>query len=254
MLYALMLMGGLGLVASAGLAIASRVFYVKQDPRIDAVLDCLPGANCGGCGFAGCSALADAIVAGKAEANSCVAGGDDVAAAVGVVMGVDATFNEPRLARGYCADSSRAAPKFIYDGAPDCRAAAMVQGGDVSCELGCLGFGSCERVCQFDAIEMSDDGKPIFFPESCVGCGKCVEVCPRNVISLQKMSERLMHLNLETECLAPCQQLCPAQINIRGYIEAAAEGRYEEAVRIIKDRNPLLMVCGRVCPAPCETH
>jgi RnfABCDGE-type electron transport complex B subunit len=230
MLNALILMGGLGLLASAGLAIASRILRVDQDPRIDEVLDRLPGANCGGCGFAGCAALAEAIVAGKAEANACVAGGDDVAVAVAAVMGVDVSFNEPRLARGYCGDSSRASDKFDYDGALDCRAAALIQGGPVSCELGCLGYGSCAKACQFDAIEMSDEGKPIFYAANCKGCGACVEVCPRNIISLRKMSEHLIHLNLQTECLAPCTQLCPAQINIKGYIEAAGEGRYEEAL------------------------
>lgn len=245
-------MGGLGLAASAGLAFASRIFRVDQDPRIDEVRDALPGANCGGCGFAGCDALAEAIVLGKAEANACVAGGADVAVAVASVMGVEIGFTEPRLARGYCDDSSRAPSKFIYDGALDCRAAALIQGGPVSCELGCLGYGSCARACSFDAIEMSDDGKPIFYAELCKACGACVEVCPRNIISLKSMSERLLHLNLEIECLAPCRQLCPAQIDIPGYIEAAGDGRYEVAVRIIKDRNPLPLVCGRICPAPCE--
>lgn len=252
MVYALILMGGLGLCASAGLAIASRVFRVEQDPRIDEVLDCLPGANCGGCGFAGCAALAEAIVAGKAEPGSCVAGGADVAAAVGRVMGVDVSFVEPRLVRGHCRDSRRAGTKYDYDGALDCRAAALLDGGPVSCELGCLGYGSCVQACQFDAIEMGPEGKPVFYPSLCKGCGACAEVCPRGVITLTRMSERLIHLNLETECLAPCRQLCPAQINVPGYIEAAAEGHYDEAVRIIKERNPLPLVCGRVCPAPCE--
>ena len=244
--------GGFGLTAGAGLAFASRVFRVEQDPRIDLVLDALPGANCGGCGQAGCAALAEAIVKGKASAGACVAGGAEVALAVAKVMGVEVDLGEPQLARGYCRDSGRAGESFDYDGALDCRAAALIHGGQVACELGCLGFGSCARACPFDAIELDAEGHPIFLADKCRGCGVCVKVCPRGIISMKAMSTRLLHLNLESECLAPCRQVCPAQIDVPGYIELAAQGRYADAVRLIKDRNPLPLVCGRICPAPCE--
>ncbi len=178
MLEAALCMCGVGFLSSVGLAIASRVFRVEQDPRIDQVLDALPGANCGGCGQAGCGALAELIVAGKADPGSCVAGGPDVATNVGAVMGMAVTFIEPKLALGHCKDSSRSPEAFAYSGAMDCRAAAMLHGGQVGCSTGCLGFGSCVQSCPFDAIEMGPDGVPVFDAAACRGCvwpapGRC---------------------------------------------------------------------------------
>jgi len=243
---------GLGFVAAVGLGAASRIFYVEEDPRIAEVEAVLPGANCGGCGYPGCSAAAEGVVKGEAGADICVAGGPDVAARVGAVMGVAVGVKEPELAEQHCTGGDRAEELYLYNGMADCRAAHILYGGQKSCKVGCLGFGSCVRVCQFGAIEMGGHGLPIFKPEKCVACGACVKTCPKGIISLISSTTRLLHLNSEDECLAPCRQRCPAQIDIPGYIGAIKRGEYEEAIRILKERNPLILTCGRICPHPCE--
>ncbi len=243
---------GIGLSAAVVLAIAAKVFYVEVDPRIVEVEDALPGANCGGCGYTGCSACAEAIVLGKTPVTACIAGGPDVAVNVATVMGGEVGFIEPRIAEHYCTGGDRATKKYRYEGVVDCRAMAELYGGDLHCGFGCLGFGTCVKLCPFDALKMGPEGYPAVVPGKCVGCGTCERVCPTGVINLFSLSERLLHFNNENECLAPCKQLCPAQINIPGYVELASKGQYEDAVNLIKERNPLPLICGRVCPAPCE--
>ncbi len=248
----LYLLGGLGLTAAVVLAIASRVFYVWEDPRISEVEDVLLGANCGGCGYPGCSSAAEAVVNGEALANVCVAGGPDIAVAAATIMGVSVEDIEPELAEQWCFGGERAEIAFRYNGIQDCRAAYQFYGGEKSCDIGCIGFGTCVRTCQFGAITMGRLGVPVFHPDKCVGCGACVEKCPKGIISLISMTTKILHLNTTDECLAPCRQRCPAQINIPAYIDAAMKGDYENAVKIIKERNPMLLTCGRICPHPCE--
>ena len=243
---------GIGLGAAGILAVAAKVFHVDIDPRITDVEDELPGANCGGCGFSGCSACAEGIVAGKAQIDACIAGGPDVAAAVGAVMGQVAGTAEARLARHYCFGGERAARKFRYEGALDCRALFALHGGDLKCTHGCLGLGTCVRACPFGALSMGEEGVPELDASRCTGCGTCERVCPTEVIQVYTLSDRLMHFNRWDECLPPCKQLCPAQIDIPRYIDLAAEGRYADALEVIRERNPLPLICGRVCPAPCE--
>ncbi len=243
---------GLGLICAAGLGVASRVFYVEEDPRIAEVEAVLPGANCGGCGFPGCAAAAEAMVKGEVPADTCVAGGPAVAAKVAEVLGVSVELKEPELAEQRCHGGVRAEERYAYNGMPDCRAAWLLFGGQKECEIGCLGFGSCVRACRFGAIRMGSHGLPIFNPDKCVGCGACAETCPKGIITLISTTTRLLHLNTTDECLAPCRQRCPAQIDIPSYIDAIRRGEYEEAVRVLKERNPLILVCGRVCPHPCE--
>jgi len=248
----MIVMLAIGAGAAALLAVASKVFYVEVDPRVVAIEDCLPGANCGGCGYTGCSACAEAIVAGDAAANACVAGGPDVSASVAAIMGGEAGFVEPEIAEHYCKGGDLALKKYYYDGAIDCRAAADHFGGDLICSHGCLGLGTCVVACPFGALEMGPEGVPVVVPDLCVGCGTCERVCPMGVIQLYSLSERLLHFNDVDECLAPCKQICPAQIDIPAYVELAKQGKYMEAINVIKERNPLPLVCGRVCPAPCE--
>jgi formate dehydrogenase beta subunit len=136
-------MGGIGtLVVGIGLALASKVFYVYVDPKIEAVDDALPGANCGGCGLPGCSANAEAIVAGKAAPNSCVAAGpEDVAEAIAAILGVSVEAKEPDIALPGCTYGvADADTKYSYDGMNDCRAAALLSGGMKVCNIGCLGW------------------------------------------------------------------------------------------------------------------
>ena len=225
-----------------------------RSPRIGLIEDNLPGANCGGCGFPGCSGAAAAIVLGKAPASVCIVADAETSIRVAGIMGQEVIEREPELAIRDCAGGSRAADTFHYEGALDCRAAHQLYGGSKSCPEGCLGLGTCARSCPFDAIQMGLDGLPIIDPEACKACGNCVDACPRGVIGVSGMSARLLHLNQNTDCLAPCRQKCPAQINIPKYIEQIKAGDYDGAVMTIKDRNPLLVTCGRVCPRPCETE
>ncbi|WP_320007938.1 FAD-dependent oxidoreductase [Maridesulfovibrio sp.] len=251
-LSSLFVLMGLGFTAATILAVASRILHVKEDPRIAQVEEVLPGVNCGGCGYAGCNGAANAVVEGKSGANVCVIGGTETAKAVGAVMGLEVMDMELELAFRDCTGGERAEELFNYEGAGDCRAQALLYDGAKTCPEGCLGLGTCVAVCPFDAIHMGEEGLPIVDPLACRACRKCVEACPRGVLSIVSMTSRLLHLEEVTDCLAPCQQRCPANINIPRYIEAASKGDYAGAVNIIRERNPLLLVCGRVCPRPCE--
>ncbi|MDK2955710.1 MAG: formate dehydrogenase beta subunit [Desulfovibrionales bacterium] len=244
---------GIGLAAAAILAVASKLLYVKEDPRIALIEDGLPGANCGGCGYPGCSGAAAAIVAGKAPASICIVADAEAKLVIAGIMGQEVIEREPELAIRDCSGGSRAADLFYYEGALDCVAAHQLYGGSKYCPDGCLGLGSCVRACPFQAIQMGPDNLPIIDPEACKACGKCVDTCPRGVIHVAGMSSRLLHLNEVNDCLAPCRQKCPGQINIPRYIEQIKAGDYDGAVMTIKERNPLLVTCGRVCPRPCET-
>lgn len=253
MLYAIVLMGGLGLVVGIGLAIASKVFYVYVDPRVIAVDDALPGANCGGCGMPGCTANAEAIVAGKAAPNSCVAAGPETAEAIAAILGVSVEAKEPDIALPGCTyGTADADTKYQYSGMDDCRAVAMLNGGMKVCTIGCLGLGTCAKVCPFDAITMGPDGLPVVHEGRCTGCGTCERACPKHIITLSSVTRRILKEYTTEDCTTPCQRACPAGINISAYIGAIAEGDTAKAVQIIKERNPFPTVIGRICPRPCE--
>jgi len=226
-LSAIYMLGGLGLVTGALLAVASKVFYVYVDPKVMAVDDALPGANCGGCGLPGCAANAEAIVAGKVDANSCVAGGPEIAEAIAEIMGVTIEAKEPDIARPGCTYGvGEADLKYIYDGLSDCRAAALINGGMKVCTIGCLGLGSCEKACQFNAISMGPDGLPIVNEERCTGCGSCERVCPKNIIRLSSITRRILKEYTTEDCTTPCQRACPAGIDISEYIRQIALKNY----------------------------
>lgn len=255
MIAAILMMGGLGIVVGAGLAVASKVFYVYVDPKIEAVEAALPGANCGGCGMPGCSANAEAIVAGKAAPNSCVAAGDDVAQAIAAILGVAIEAKEPDIARPGCTFGVQDADiKYIYNGLSDCRAAALLNGGMKVCSVGCLGLGSCAKACPFGAITMGPDGLPVVSEEKCTGCGTCERVCPKHIITLSSVTRRILIEYSTEHCTTPCQRACPAGINIREYIRQIQLGDYHRSVQVIKERNPFPTVIGRICPRPCETE
>lgn len=253
MLAAGLAIGGLGLLAGIGLAVASKIFYVYVDPKVVELEEALPGANCGGCGLPGCSAAAQAIVMGQLAPNACVGGGPDVHAKVAKILGVEVELKEPEIAQIGCRYSvEKADLKYLYDGFNDCRAAMLLSSGSKECPIGCIGLGSCVKACPFGALSMGDDGLPVVHEDICTGCGTCVRTCPRGIITLTSVSNRILGEYTTDECTAPCQRTCPAGINIPEQIQQTALGNYLEALRVIKERNPLPLVCGRICPHPCE--
>jgi NADPH-dependent glutamate synthase beta subunit-like oxidoreductase len=253
MLEAVFLMGGLGLVIGGALALASKVFYVYVDPLVAAIDDVLPGANCGGCGFPGCTPNAQAIADGKSSPDSCVAAGADVAEAIAGLMGVSIEAKEPELALPGCHYSIEDTDiKYLYDGLSDCRAAALVSGGMKVCSIGCLGLGTCVKTCPFGALSMGEDSLPKVDQEKCTGCGACERVCPKNIIRLTSVTRRIIKEYTEDECVTPCQRACPTGIDIREYVRLIRHGDPGGAVQVIKERNPFPTVIGRICPALCE--
>ena len=190
---AIAILGGLGLVFGLVLAAASKVFYVETDPRLDQLNECLPGANCGGCGFAGCGAYAEAVLKGEAPVGKCASGGNEAAKAMAAIMGVQAEEVTRKVAMVRCSGARTfdaegnltkgAKMKAHYEGFHDCLAASKVGGsGPLSCKYGCLGYGSCTRVCKYVAISVKN-GVAVVYEDLCVGCMACAQVCPRKVIT-----------------------------------------------------------------------
>lgn len=173
----------LGAAFGLGLAVASRKLTVESDPRIDEIEELLPGANCGGCGYPGCRGLAEAIVAGAAPVTGCPVLKEHTP--IAEVMGVETEAVEPMVAKVRCAGGlQEAGQRFIYIGVEDCTAAQNLGGGAKACTYGCLGLGSCVKVCPFGAMKMSDNALPVVDEEKCTGCGQCVSACPRDLIAL----------------------------------------------------------------------
>ncbi len=185
MLTAILCLGGIGLVASATLGLASKKFAVEVDPREAAILESLPGANCGACGEPGCSGYAKGVADGRLAPNLCTPGGAGTVSAIAEILGIEAVTTTPQVAVVKCqGDNSKAASKYKYLGMEDCNAAQKLADGPKTCPSGCLGLGSCAKACPFDAIEMTAEGLAVINRDKCTGCEKCVAVCPRGVISM----------------------------------------------------------------------
>ena len=184
-LIATLVVGGIGLFIGLFLGIAAIKFKVQMDEREVAVLEALPGNNCGGCGYAGCSGLAAAIAKGEAAVNQCPVGGEAVAKVISGIMGVEAGESKRMVAFVACqGDCDRAKVDYEYTGIEDCRMLSFVpNGGPKTCNYGCPGYGSCVQACPFDAIHVVN-GVAVVDREQCKACGKCVEACPKKLISL----------------------------------------------------------------------
>ena len=191
-LVAVMVLGGIGLVAALVLFVCSKKFAVKEDPRIGQVAALLPQANCGGCGFPGCSGLADAIVKaadkGSLEGLGCPVGGSAVMGQVADLLGMAMANSEPKVAvvrcNGTCANRPRVA---VYSGLRTCSAMHACGAGETACGYGCLGCGDCVQACQFGAISINPEtGIAEVDEDKCTSCGACVKACPRHIIELRK--------------------------------------------------------------------
>jgi electron transport complex protein RnfB len=200
--------GGMGLFCGAALALAARFLAVKEDPRIEAVTEILPGANCGGCGFAGCADYARAIVVDGAAVNLCAPGGTETIAKLAAYLGVVAEVAVRKVAIVLCGgDATKAPRRFLYNGVADCSAAHAVDGGDKKCRYGCLGYGSCARVCPVGAIEITSANLAVVHPELCIGCGACVKPCPRQLIKMVPESRRI-HVLCSSKDKGPIVRAC----------------------------------------------
>lgn len=182
---AALMLGGLGAVFGALLAVVGRLFSVPEDARKSALRECLPGANCGGCGFAGCDAYAEAVASGSAPVGKCPVGGDAAAQKMADIMGVTVEAVEPLVATVMCRGSLDSCHvRFEYEGPQSCRSASLAAFGDKDCRFSCLGYGDCAVKCPFGAIKVGSDRLARIDASLCQGCGKCVETCPRGVIAL----------------------------------------------------------------------
>ncbi|MFP3958880.1 MAG: RnfABCDGE type electron transport complex subunit B [Spirochaetaceae bacterium] len=183
-LYALLVVGLLGALFGVGLAFASGALAVKKDERVEAVEEALPGLNCGACGYAGCSAYADAVVNGGEVLTLCGPGGPEAVQAIARIMGQEVDLSvEKMVAQVHCRGGKDVTTyEFEYQGMQDCNALHILYGGNMVCKQGCLGLGSCIRVCPVDAIDYDEDGKVWVDKDVCISCGKCIDICPTGVM------------------------------------------------------------------------
>ncbi|NLB42076.1 MAG: RnfABCDGE type electron transport complex subunit B [Clostridiales bacterium] len=246
-------LGGMSLIFGVGLSVAAKKFMVEKDSNFDEVREALPGINCGACGYPGCDALAEAIVEGKVAVDACPVGGIKVANNIGAILGIEVKDKEKMVARVLCqGDCDKAIDKYKYEGIKDCVAASMVADGQKACKASCIGLGTCERACPFDAIHVNDKGLAVVDRDKCTACNICVTECPKNVIELIPMSSqvqiacnsndkgRVVKSNCTIGCIGCqiCVKACPFD----------AIGFEDNLAKIDYDKCTNCGVCVEKCP------
>ncbi len=249
---------GLGLVFGLALSFSAKVFAVKVDERITAVREMLPGANCGACGYSGCDGLSEAIVNEGVHASRCPVGGIAVVNSISDYMGVDEGSIDVNVARVLCqGNCDNVMMKYSYTGLDDCHTANALSSGMDACHYGCIGLGSCKKVCQFDAI-IVENGLAFIDADKCTGCGKCVSECPKAIITLVPVLSGFTvkcnshdkgaatRKNCKVGCIScqKCVKVCPV------------EAIYMENNLAIIDPTKCINCgeCAAVCPQHCITN
>lgn len=190
-LYPILIFVVMGIVFGVLLVVISKVFAVKTDERAVQITEALPGANCGACGYAGCDAVAEAIVKGEARVDACPGNSTENIAKIAAILGKETVDQNPQVAYVQCAGTCGVTkPKAEYVGIPDCRAAVLSGLNFGSCEYGCLGLGSCVSVCPQGAISIRD-GIAVVNPRMCVGCGLCAKACPKGIIGMHDRTTKV---------------------------------------------------------------
>ena len=225
---AALVMGILALLLGAAIGIFVKFFKVERDPRIALVQELLPGANCGGCGHAGCADFAQAVVSGKEPPSRCPVSSREQTSAIALALGIDSgkVFEQRAVVR--CSgDIRRMQIKKFYNGALHCAAANMIAGGPKGCRYGCLGMGDCAHACPFGAIEIINS-LAVVHREICVGCGKCVQACPRGVIKLVPVDSEVHVYCNSPEKGAVKRSLCRGGCIGCGKCERAFPGKFKK--------------------------
>lgn len=187
-IWTIVILAGLGLLLALILFWVAKKFKVEEDPRIDEVEKVMPGANCGGCGFAGCRAFADAAVkAPNLDNQFCPVGGNETMKKVAAILGFEVAEKAPQVAVVRCNGSCENRPRVNeYDGVKSCKVKAALYSGDTLCSFGCVGCGDCVDACQFGAISMNPEtGLPVVDETKCTACGACAKACPKSVIEIR---------------------------------------------------------------------
>ncbi len=255
-LIALAVVGAVGLIAGILLALVSHFFHVEENETAKRLRECLPGINCGACGFKGCDDYAAAMAEGGAKPNLCIPGAEDVSVALSDILGVVAEKTEGMVAFCHCNGNCEAtSKKATYEGVRSCRAAAMLYGGPDACEYGCLGFGDCEDVCPADAICVRD-GIAHIDAGKCLGCGLCSTVCPKSIISMvpkQTKTTVVMcnNQNRGADAKRACQNACIGCKKCEKSCPAGAITVTGNLARIDYAKCDGCGVCAESCPTKC---
>jgi Na+-translocating ferredoxin:NAD+ oxidoreductase subunit B len=203
-----LILGGFALVSSTGLYVASKKFYVYEDPRIAEVTDLLPGANCGGCGFAGCANYAEYAVTNNTLSKPCPVADNETMSQIGALLGLAAETTEKKVASLMCKGTiHNSKPVMEYTGIEDCWAAMLVTDTSKACSFACLGLGSCVRACSFDAMRI-EDGIVVIDDEKCTGCGMCISTCPKNILHMRPKSKTTTVTCFNTDRGADARKAC----------------------------------------------
>lgn len=257
-LISLLVLGLTGLLAAVLLYLVAQKFKVEEDPRIDEVQEVLPGANCGGCGFAGCRAMAEACVkATSLDGLNCPVGGNATMAQVGEILGMAAAAAEPKVAVVRCNGTCEARPKTSeFGGTRTCAIMSSMYIGETNCGFGCLGCGDCVKACQFGALSINPaTGLPEVDEEKCTACGACAKACPKNVIEIRKKGDDAMRLvvlcvNKDKGAAArkACQNACIGCGKCQTVCGSEAITVQNNLAYIDADKCTLCRECEKACP------
>jgi len=252
---AILLLVLMGLILGAVIGLVVKFFGVEVDERVEQIEEALPMANCGACGFAGCSDFARALVDGKSSPDQCPSTPSDAAAMIAALLGVTVNAREPQVALVQCGGGlAQAAPAARYNGVLDCKSAMIVAGGSKGCLYGCLGLGTCARACPFGAIEITNDNLAVVHPGLCTGCGKCVATCPRHLIALVPKSAKVHVYCNSPASGAATKKVCKVScIGCRKCAKASDEGQMiiDGFLARVNYENPPDPEVAAECPTKC---
>ena len=245
-IYAVAVLFIMGIVFAILLGVAAKVFAVEVDERVPLVRECLPGANCGGCGFPGCE--------GRAPVNGCPVGGAAAAEKIAKVLGVEVAAGDRQVAHVYCNGGCNAKDKANYEGLQDCNAAMRVASGPKACSFGCMGLGSCVKACAFDAIHIVD-GVAKVDTDKCVACGKCVSTCPKKIINLvsevKKVHVNCVNKDKGPEVMKVCSNGCIGCKMCEKTCKFDAIHVVDGVAKIDYDKCKNCKMCTKACPKGC---